>query len=151
VVGGAAYRNRTDDLRITRGPLSCTGGMTCTDSTPDGTHSADYTGIPVRPVPRLVPRPSRRPSLPTGNIGASFASAVRNPRRDLACRRPRADERTVVRRGRGGARGAALIKALRLIRQRGRSSPRLPWRGVPIQAVCCGQNFGGSVAGLRTP
>jgi hypothetical protein len=71
---GAAYRNRTDDLRITRGPLSCTDGMTCTDSTPDGTHSADCTGISLRPVPRLVPRPSRRPSLPAGNISASFAS-----------------------------------------------------------------------------
>jgi hypothetical protein len=45
----------------------------------------------------------------------------------------------------------ALIKALRLVRQRERSSPRLPWRGVPTQAAFCGQNFGGSVAGLRTP
>ena len=34
---GAAYRNRTDDLRITRGPLRCTHAVTCTDSTPNRT------------------------------------------------------------------------------------------------------------------
>jgi hypothetical protein len=34
---GAAYRNRTDDLRITRGPVACSRGLTCTDSTMDRT------------------------------------------------------------------------------------------------------------------
>ena len=29
--GGAAYRNRTDDLRITRGTLSCLTCTSCTD------------------------------------------------------------------------------------------------------------------------
>jgi hypothetical protein len=48
--------------------------MTCTESTPNSTHSADCTGISLHPVPRLVPRPSRRPSLSTGNISAGFAS-----------------------------------------------------------------------------
>src|SRR6185312_3916662 len=40
---GAAYRNRTDDLRITRGPRPGRARASCTDSTdhrPDGTHSA---------------------------------------------------------------------------------------------------------------
>src|ERR1035441_2521962 len=39
--------------------------MTCTDSIPDGTDCADCTGILPPPVPRLVPRPSRRQPLVT--------------------------------------------------------------------------------------
>jgi hypothetical protein len=53
---GAAYRNRTDDLRITRGPVACPGGLPCTDSTTDGTGSTDCTGISRPAVPRPVPR-----------------------------------------------------------------------------------------------
>jgi hypothetical protein len=51
VLGGAAYRNRTDDLRITRGLLPRSHSVTCTDSTADRTGSADCTGISRLPVP----------------------------------------------------------------------------------------------------
>ena len=48
-LGGAAYRNRTDDLRITSGVLPACARATCIDSTDhrtDGTHDA---GIIRRP------------------------------------------------------------------------------------------------------
>jgi hypothetical protein len=61
----AAYRNRTDDLRITRGKVSRSRSMTCTDSTADRTRSADCTGISRLPVPRPVPRLSHRPQVAT--------------------------------------------------------------------------------------
>ena len=51
VLGGAAYRNRTDDLRITRGLRLCSHSLTCTDSTANRTGSADCTGISRLPVP----------------------------------------------------------------------------------------------------
>jgi hypothetical protein len=54
---GAAYRNRTDDLRITRGLLPGRAPASCTDSTDhriDGTRRA---GTIHGPVPRTVPRP----------------------------------------------------------------------------------------------
>ncbi len=70
-------QSKTRQRRITRGPLSCTDGMTCTDSSPDGTHSADCTGISLRSVPRLVPRPSRRPSLPPATSVPALLSAAR--------------------------------------------------------------------------
>ena len=57
---GAAYRNRTDDLRITRGMLPAYARATCTDGTDhrtDGTHDA---GIIRHAVPRTVPRSRRR-------------------------------------------------------------------------------------------
>ena len=41
---GAAYRNRTDDLRITRGPLTSARRLTCTDSMADRTLSTDRPG-----------------------------------------------------------------------------------------------------------
>jgi hypothetical protein len=47
--GGAAYRDRTDDLRITRGMLPARARATCTDSTDhrtDGTHDAGIIGTP---------------------------------------------------------------------------------------------------------
>ena len=91
--GGAAYRNRTDDLRITRGMLPCIDGMTCTDSTPDSTSSADCTRISRPPVPRPVPRPSRRPSLATQQHQRELLPGVRRSQGcDLACRHPCADE-----------------------------------------------------------
>jgi hypothetical protein len=46
---GEVYRNRTDDLRITRGLLPRTESMTCTDDAADRTNSADCTGF-SRPV-----------------------------------------------------------------------------------------------------
>ena len=55
--GGAAYRNRTDDLRITRGMRPVHGRASCTDGTGNrlnGTHGA---GIIRRPGPRTGPRP----------------------------------------------------------------------------------------------
>ena len=61
--GGAAYRNRTDDLRITRGPFPRSHSMTCTDSTTNGSDGPDCTGITRHPVPRPVPRLSHRPRL----------------------------------------------------------------------------------------
>ena len=48
-LGGAAYRNRTDDLRITRGPDPRSHGVTCTDSTADGIGSTDRTGFRGHP------------------------------------------------------------------------------------------------------
>jgi hypothetical protein len=57
VWGGAAYRNRTDDLPITRGKVPRSRGLTCTDSTANRTRSAVSTGISWLPVPRPVPRP----------------------------------------------------------------------------------------------
>jgi len=62
---GAAYRNRTDDLRITRGMLPRSHSMTCTDSTTNGSDGPDCTGISRHPVPRPVPRLSHRPRLAT--------------------------------------------------------------------------------------
>jgi hypothetical protein len=53
---GAAYRNRTDDLRITRDLLPRTDSLTRTDDTADRTWSADCTGISQPAVPRPVPR-----------------------------------------------------------------------------------------------
>jgi hypothetical protein len=58
----AAYRNRTDGLRITRGMLLSRTRSSCTDSTGhriDGTRGA---GIIRRPGPRPGPRP--RPCVP---------------------------------------------------------------------------------------
>ena len=62
---GAAYRNRTDDLRVTRGPVPRSRRLTCTDSTADRTGSAGSTGISRLPVPRPVPRLSHRPQVAT--------------------------------------------------------------------------------------
>ena len=53
----ADYRNRTDDLRITRGTIPSRTPASCTDSTDhrtDGTHRA---GTIQGAVPRTVPRP----------------------------------------------------------------------------------------------
>src|SRR6266704_7008396 len=61
----AAYRNRTDDLRITRGKVPRFRSLTCTDSTADRTRGADCTGISQLPVPRPVPRLSHRPQVAT--------------------------------------------------------------------------------------
>ena len=57
LLAGAAYRNRTDDLRITRGMLPASARATCTDSTGNRTDSTQGAGIIRRPVPRPVPRP----------------------------------------------------------------------------------------------
>ena len=53
---GAAYRNRTDDLRITRGMVACNTGATCADSTARCTDGALYPGLLPLTVPRGVPR-----------------------------------------------------------------------------------------------
>jgi hypothetical protein len=50
-LGGAAYRDRTDDLRITSGLLPRSHSMTCTDSAANGTYGPDSTGIPQAVVP----------------------------------------------------------------------------------------------------
>jgi hypothetical protein len=47
--GGAAYRNRTDDLRITRGQFTRYNSLTCTDGRMDGTGSTDCTGFRGHP------------------------------------------------------------------------------------------------------
>ena len=56
---GAAYRNRTDDLRITRGMLPCRTAATCTNSTADSAGSTDSTGISWPLGPRAGPRQER--------------------------------------------------------------------------------------------
>jgi hypothetical protein len=53
----SAYRNRTDDLRITRGTLSCLTCASCTDITGHRTDSTRCAGIIRRRGPRTGPRP----------------------------------------------------------------------------------------------
>ena len=66
----AAYRNRTDDLRITGGVLPACAHATCTDSTDHRTDGAHDAGIIRRAVPRTVPRPRRRGFRKEALIGA---------------------------------------------------------------------------------
>jgi hypothetical protein len=56
ISSGAAYRNRTDDLRITRGMLPSRTRPSCTDSTGHGTDDTRHAGIIWRPGPRTGPR-----------------------------------------------------------------------------------------------
>ena len=58
----AAYRNRTDDLRITRGPLPGRAPASCTDSTGNRIDGTRRAWIVRRPGPRTGPRP--RPCVP---------------------------------------------------------------------------------------
>src|SRR5215472_1208912 len=61
VLGGAAYRNRTDDLRITRSPPNRSGLATCADSTtcvPECSQGTGCSGLPVHNPVRGVDRPS---------------------------------------------------------------------------------------------
>ena len=53
----SAYRNRTDDLRITRGTLSCLTCTSCTDITGHRTDSTRCAGIIRRRGPRTGPSP----------------------------------------------------------------------------------------------
>ena len=53
----AAYRNRTDDLRITRGMRPACARASCTDSTCNGEDGTRGAGIILRPGPRTGPRP----------------------------------------------------------------------------------------------
>jgi hypothetical protein len=53
---GAAYRNRTDDLRITRGTRRACARASCTDSTGHRTDGTRGAGIIRRPGPRTGPR-----------------------------------------------------------------------------------------------
>jgi hypothetical protein len=64
----AAYRNRTDDLRITRGMVACNMGATCADSTVRCTDGTLYPGLFWLAVPRGVPR--REPVEP--RLGRGF-------------------------------------------------------------------------------
>jgi len=59
---GAAYRNRTDDLRITRGTIPSRTHASCTDTTDHRTDGTLRAGIIRRPGPRTGPRP--RPCVP---------------------------------------------------------------------------------------
>jgi len=52
---GAAYRNRTDDLRITRDTVPARARAGCTDSTRNGTDGTRGAGIIRRPGPRPGP------------------------------------------------------------------------------------------------
>ena len=70
--GGAAYRNRTDDLRITRRPGPRSGRAACTDGSalvPECTQRTVCTGFPVHdpvhgPTGLLITECHRRlPSL----------------------------------------------------------------------------------------
>ena len=77
---GAAYRNRTDDLCITRGLLPRSDSVTCTDSTMDRTRSSDCTGIWQPPVPRptvdrrLPPHYHADPAAPFPGMNAGQPS-----------------------------------------------------------------------------
>ena len=55
----AAYRNRTDDLRITRGTIPSRAHASCTDSTDHRINGIRRAGTIQGPVPRTVPRPRR--------------------------------------------------------------------------------------------
>ena len=54
----AAYRNRTDDLRITRGTHRGCACASCTDGTGNRTGGIRGAGIIRRPGPRTGPRPT---------------------------------------------------------------------------------------------
>ena len=59
--GGAAYRNRTDDLRITRSPRPRSGRATCTDSStrvPECSQRTVCSGLPVHDPVHGVGQPS---------------------------------------------------------------------------------------------
>jgi hypothetical protein len=56
ILGGAAYQNRTDDLRITRGTIPSRACASCTDSTGNGTDCTLGAGIIRRPGPRPTVR-----------------------------------------------------------------------------------------------
>ncbi len=58
----AAYRNRTDDLRITRGTIPSRARASCTDSTEHRADSTRRAEIIRLPGPRTGPRP--RPYVP---------------------------------------------------------------------------------------
>src|SRR5215469_12235166 len=66
--GGAAYRNRTDDLRITRGLLPGRARASCTDGTDHRIHGTLRAGIIRRPGPRTGPRPRPRVLLLHVNV-----------------------------------------------------------------------------------
>jgi hypothetical protein len=73
---GAAYRNRTDELRITRGMPPACARATCTDSTANRTDGCRGAGIIRQAVPRTVPRPKAlypviRATVHNVNDGAS--------------------------------------------------------------------------------
>jgi hypothetical protein len=55
-LGGAAYRNRTDDLRITRGLLPARARASCTDGIDHCTDRIRRADTTWRAVPRTVPR-----------------------------------------------------------------------------------------------
>src|SRR5215469_15786692 len=55
----AAHRNRTDDLRITRGMVACNTDATCADSTARCTDGTLCPGLLPLSVPRGVPHPQR--------------------------------------------------------------------------------------------
>ncbi len=79
----AAYRNRTDDLRITRGPAFGSHGLTCTDDTADRAQSADCTGVWRPLVPRPVPRTvwHRGCTEEAGGLSMQRASEALRPHR----------------------------------------------------------------------
>jgi hypothetical protein len=57
---GAAYRNRTDDLFITRNTPASTGRASCTDSTTERTHCTRRIRCALRPVHDPFQQPARR-------------------------------------------------------------------------------------------
>jgi hypothetical protein len=68
---------RTDDLRITRGLLPGSHGMTCTDGTANGSDDPDCTGIPWPPVPRPVPRICLAPGRTEAAEGGARSAPAR--------------------------------------------------------------------------
>ena len=97
----AAYRNRTDDLRITRDTVPRCGRTGCTDSTANRTDGTRRAGIISRPVPRTVPRP--RSSSNTRDDPYQRASPARIWPADPVTKAPRPVSVTTARCPAGSA------------------------------------------------
>jgi hypothetical protein len=123
---GAAYRNRTDDLRITRGTRCGCARASCTDSTGDRTDGTRGAGIIRRPGPRTGPRP--RPCVP--GILLLCVNAA-----DDMVPRPRADRAPGPTVDLHAATHTVRLADVRICRRQGLTG--LPWcAGVPVRRAC---------------
>ena len=123
---GAAYRNRTDDLRITRGTRRGCARASCTDSTGDRTDGTRGTGIIRRPGPRTGPRP--RPCVPGILLLCVNAADDMDPR-------PRADRAPGPTVDLHAATHTVRLADVRICRRQ--SLTGLPWCvGVPVRRAC---------------
>ena len=122
----SAYRNRTDDLRITRGTRRGCARASCTDSTGDRTDGTRGAGIIRRPGPRTGPRP--RPCVPGMLLLCVNAADDMDPR-------PRADRAPGLTVDLHAATHTVRLADVRICRRQG--LPGLPWcAGVPVRRAC---------------